>query len=269
MSQPLLTAGRFAKLARTTKRTILWYEQVGILLPATIDGNGYRSYEPRQILDFQIISLLRQLDFSLDEIKAHVNDDQPLMNLFNTKEQDIAKQLQSLEQMLHDVRMYGGNLARSEYLIQPETRSVPGFSIYYIETTAPYADISKQCDKLATRFEQLPADAVFLTIFIDQNYSPQGAHMRIGTVKQPGMQLKAGVTDVHTADIPAYTAMTHQHRGDGSLLSLLWMEMGKYRREHGLEPAPQLDFYELEFYHEDNEGGGLMETEMHLPIRSL
>ena len=66
MHQNLLTPAEFAKLARTTKRTVLWYAEKGILLPHTTSESGYRLYLPEQIIDFQSILLtLRQLRCTL------------------------------------------------------------------------------------------------------------------------------------------------------------------------------------------------------------
>ncbi|RJQ24430.1 MerR family transcriptional regulator, partial [Candidatus Parcubacteria bacterium] len=53
MEEKLLTAGEFAKLARTTKRTVVWYGREGILPPFKIGENGYKYYKAHQILDFQ------------------------------------------------------------------------------------------------------------------------------------------------------------------------------------------------------------------------
>ena len=39
MSDTLLTAGQFARLARTTKRTILWYDEKGVLIVGAAGGS--------------------------------------------------------------------------------------------------------------------------------------------------------------------------------------------------------------------------------------
>lgn len=267
MKDSLLTAGQFAKLARTTKRTILWYEQIGILLPVSVADNGYRLYEPRQILDFQIIALLRQLNFSLEEIESHIKGGQPLMSLFNSKKDDIAHQILRLQRMYQDLEAYGSNLADSKFLVKPQVQTISSYEIYYTPVVAPYADIRSLCAQLQAQFAAIPSDAVFLTIFEDQQYKPQAAKMRIGVIKQPGMQLRTDAVNVQAATIPAYDALVHCHQGDGSLLSLLWTEIGKYCRAHNMKPAPQTDFYELELYYPDA-GSGVVDFEMHLPVVS-
>ena len=268
MQDNLLTAGQFAKLARTTKRTVLWYEQMGVLKPAAVADNGYRLYEPRQILDFQIISLLRQLDFSLDEIKAHLDGGRSTMSLFGSKREEITQQIQALQRTLHDLETYHDNLSETHFLVKPEIRTIDAFDIYYLPVVAPYASIRDLCKQLASQFECIPEDAVYLTIFEDQEYSPRAAHMRVGIVRQPGMRLRADAAGVQVTAIPGYDALVQTHQGDGSLLSLLWTELGTYRRARHLQSPRHLDFYELEFYHPRprNDADPRITFEMHLPV---
>lgn len=37
-----ITSGELAKLAGATKRTILWYDKLGIIKPKKVLSNGYR-----------------------------------------------------------------------------------------------------------------------------------------------------------------------------------------------------------------------------------
>ena len=94
MQNNLLTVGEFASLAETTKRTVLWYEEKGILKPKQIDPeNKYRLYEADQIIDFKAILLLRKLSFSLREIKNFLAKHNSPMTLFNLKKKSLKQQL--------------------------------------------------------------------------------------------------------------------------------------------------------------------------------
>src|SRR5258708_1967639 len=110
MVNTLITAGEFAKLARTTKRTILWYDQIGVLKPELINEEGYRFYKPEQLIDFQIILLLRSLNFSLEQIQAYLAKNNTLRTLFKSKESDVEKQIKVLQKTLSDINNYSQNL---------------------------------------------------------------------------------------------------------------------------------------------------------------
>src|SRR6185503_14032670 len=106
MQEGLLTAGEFATLARTTKRTILWYAEKGVLEPYKVDGSGYRFYRPQQIIDFQGVLLMRKLGFSVSEIKALLTEGHSMRQLFEQKSGLIEQQIGHLQRMLADAKRY-------------------------------------------------------------------------------------------------------------------------------------------------------------------
>ncbi|RKI71067.1 MerR family transcriptional regulator [bacterium 1xD42-67] len=67
----LLTIGRFAALHGINKKTLMWYDEVGLFHPSYIDPeNGYRYYSYYQSAVLETILLLRELDVPIDEIRA-------------------------------------------------------------------------------------------------------------------------------------------------------------------------------------------------------
>lgn len=66
----LFTIGQFAKLHGINKKTLMWYDEVGLLKPAVIKDNGYRYYTYQQSSLLEAILLLRELNISITEIKG-------------------------------------------------------------------------------------------------------------------------------------------------------------------------------------------------------
>jgi DNA-binding transcriptional MerR regulator len=67
----LLPVGRFAKLSGLTPKMLRHYDRLGLLRPAVHDPDtGYRHYDPLQVREAELIRLLRDLDVSLDGIRA-------------------------------------------------------------------------------------------------------------------------------------------------------------------------------------------------------
>ena len=65
--------GEFSKLSMLTIKALRFYEKEGLLLPAYVDEwSGYRFYEANQLETAATIKVLRQLDFSAEEIRAHL-----------------------------------------------------------------------------------------------------------------------------------------------------------------------------------------------------
>ncbi|MCW1968120.1 MAG: MerR family transcriptional regulator [Anaerolineae bacterium] len=65
----MFTVKQLAKLAGITPRTLHYYDEVGLLKPTQLGGNGYRYYGEAALLQLQQILLYRELDLSIDEIK--------------------------------------------------------------------------------------------------------------------------------------------------------------------------------------------------------
>lgn len=61
--------GEFSKLAKTTVKTLRYYDEVGLLKPIFVDDNGYRYYETEQLNDLIEIIELRALDVPVADIK--------------------------------------------------------------------------------------------------------------------------------------------------------------------------------------------------------
>jgi DNA-binding transcriptional MerR regulator len=57
-----------AKLAGTTSRTLRHYDDIGLLRPSRIGGNGYRYYDDDALVRLQRIMLLRELGLALPVI---------------------------------------------------------------------------------------------------------------------------------------------------------------------------------------------------------
>jgi MerR family transcriptional regulator, thiopeptide resistance regulator len=64
---------QLARMSGVTARTLRYYDEIGLLRPASIGTNGYRYYAHEQLLRLQRILLLRELDMDLTTIDAVVN----------------------------------------------------------------------------------------------------------------------------------------------------------------------------------------------------
>ena len=65
-----LTIGQFAAMHGINKKTLMWYDEIGLFKPASINPeNGYRCYNYHQSPILETILLLRELDVSIPEIQ--------------------------------------------------------------------------------------------------------------------------------------------------------------------------------------------------------
>lgn len=99
------TTGEFARLCNVKKQTLFHYDDVGILRPDIVGQNGYRYYSYNQLEVFYTISMLKELDMPLVEIKKYLDHRSPQAFLELLKQQqeeadEKIKELQWLKQFL-------------------------------------------------------------------------------------------------------------------------------------------------------------------------
>jgi DNA-binding transcriptional MerR regulator len=63
------TVKQLSKIAGITPRTLHYYDEIGLLNPSEIGGNGYRYYDEKALLRLQQILLYRKMEMPLDEIR--------------------------------------------------------------------------------------------------------------------------------------------------------------------------------------------------------
>ena len=99
--------GEFSKLSKTTIKTIRYYEKEGLLTPHFIDVNNYRYYTSKELIAISKIINLRQLGFSIDEIRKVISGAN-LIDSLKRKKQEIELELDS----------YSHRLTRINYLLE-------------------------------------------------------------------------------------------------------------------------------------------------------
>ena len=89
-----MQAKQVMKLTGITKKALEYYENKKLLSPTRLPS-GYRDYNEEDIFQIKTILLLRQLDFSIEEITHLINEHQ--FDLFNVKKKKINRQLYDLQ----------------------------------------------------------------------------------------------------------------------------------------------------------------------------
>lgn len=65
---------QLARMSKVTSRTLRHYDEIGLLPPAWVGGNGYRYYEREQLVTLQQILVMRELGLGLDAIAEIIHN---------------------------------------------------------------------------------------------------------------------------------------------------------------------------------------------------
>ena len=107
MSQ--FSTGELAKVAEVSVRTVQYYDQRGILTPSEVTEGGRRIYHDSDLERLQVICFLRDLDFSINQIKKLLQEE----NREQVLELLLTDQVESLEKSSKEIEV---KLKRARHL---------------------------------------------------------------------------------------------------------------------------------------------------------
>ena len=81
----MYTVKQLSNLAGVSTRTLHYYDEIGLLKPTTVEGNGYRRYGEQAVYQLQQILFYKELGLSLDKIREIIG--RPDFNLLQALEQ--------------------------------------------------------------------------------------------------------------------------------------------------------------------------------------
>lgn len=110
----LLTIGQFAALHGINKKTLMWYDEIGLFQPVFISPeNGYRYYNYHQSSILETILLLRELDVPIDEIQAFMKN-----RSISSMEQLLSEKIEELDRDLAHLKAVRKTLANHRQNMQ-------------------------------------------------------------------------------------------------------------------------------------------------------
>lgn len=94
----LYTTGQFAKLNGINKRTLHYYDEIGLFSPEFKEENGYRYYTCFQTVQLELIVTMRKIGLSIEEIIRYQQSPSgaSFAELIAEKKQFIDKSIQEL-----------------------------------------------------------------------------------------------------------------------------------------------------------------------------
>jgi DNA-binding transcriptional MerR regulator len=152
------TIKAIADLAGVTTRTLRYYDQIGLLIPAEIGENGYRYYDQRNLMRLQQILFFRELDVPLNEIQLILRH--PDFNLLHALEEHrlslqekatrLSKLIETIDNTLETIKgerimsseEYFAGFDETQY--QAEAKKRWGKTSKYAESQKKWASYSKE-----------------------------------------------------------------------------------------------------------------------------
>ncbi len=101
--------GEFSKLTNVPIRTLRYYDEIDLFKPAEIDlFTNYRYYREEQIEDLELINKLKQVGFTLDEIKQNWNNF--TNKIMENKKKQLEQQLGDINESIKEIDKLRSNI---------------------------------------------------------------------------------------------------------------------------------------------------------------
>ena len=149
----MLKIGKFSKLSQLTVKALRFYEREGVLAPSEVDPRtGYRLYTTSQLTDAAKVKQLRQLGFSVEEVKRIIEGAdarealQRKADELRTEQGNTAVRISIIDHLLKEREM--------DYQVTEKT--IPAATVYYSEIALEnYSDAMKWIPAQGTEFRAL------------------------------------------------------------------------------------------------------------------
>ena len=126
----MLKIGEFSKLSQMTVKALRFYEKEGLLIPASVDEwTGYRFYTTEQLATAARIKSYRQLDLSIEEIKA-IFKGKNARKILEEKAKSLVNQQKEIDVRLSIINHI---LEKDSMKYQVTIKEIPEMTVYYWE----------------------------------------------------------------------------------------------------------------------------------------
>ena len=235
----MFSIGEFSKVTGLTIKTLRFYHERGVLVPARVEaGSGYRYYDRHNCETARTIVALKDFGFSLEEIIEVLRD--------HSDESDILEFLERQKLQLKDRMARDRAIVSSiDRIIQKENealqmgqqtpfevevKELPPQLVAGIRMKGRYDECGEAFGKLARSLGRHIAGKA-LCLYYDQEYRETDAEF------EPCMPVRkrVNVEGVDVRELPGGAAATLIHKGPYSELGRSYEKLIRYVKEHNYQ----------------------------------
>lgn len=134
-----LTLGQMADIHQLNKRTLHYYDEIGLFSPACKGENGYRYYRFEQSMELEHILTLRELGMSIEEIKAYLTHPgtEAFQAIAHQKIEEIQQSMARLKCLKQALEGKSNDLSRCREIRHGEIKLVEQPEQYLLLTPLP------------------------------------------------------------------------------------------------------------------------------------
>lgn len=227
--------GEFSKITNLTAKALHYYDEIGILTPSSILDNGYRLYDEDDYKTAMRIKLLKELGFSINEIKdvlSNIVSDDDLQDYLIEKKLKIERQIRNEKRILNMIDIYlkpsihqgGKNMNYEMSIVEIEEQLVASISFQ-----GTYQTCSDYFPKLFKIIKNKVNGYAF-NMYYDGEYKEEATIESCVPIKERIIS-----KDIEIKTLPKIKALKTTHVGNYSQLSLAYKALMDYAKLNNIE----------------------------------
>ncbi|TDL53742.1 MerR family transcriptional regulator [Paenibacillus dendritiformis] len=261
----------FSKLSQIPAKTLRYYDQLGLLRPACTDSqSGYRYYTSEQLLRLQRIFALKDLGFTLEQIKQILHDEvsaADIRRMLLLKQAEVESLIQSeterlvrIEARLKQLEQEGDKLPRHEVLVK-KLEPTMVVSIREATNRVRIPGLLAEIDEYL-QWNGLPAASRHIVVWHSYAEGENGVELAVAC---PVPRLLPDTDRFTTMTLPGMTVASVTHMSRPGTESNVCIDLGAWIERNGYRISPELPSREV--YASRQEGDGRMYvTDTQMPI---
>ncbi len=244
----MFSIGEFSRITGLTIKTLRFYHEQGLLIPTHVDDEtGYRYYAASLIERARAIALLRELDFSLGEIReilAGSQDEADLLEIMQRHRDQIEARIQSCREVVITLNRFIADQQEARLLMASATskieeKNLPALLIAGVRMVGKYSDCGPAFAKIGRKFGRHIRGKPLL-LHYSQEYRENDADF------EACMPIKTGkpVDGISVRELPGGRCVSLIHKGPYNELGRSYAKILEYIHEKGYEVAtPSREVY--------------------------
>lgn len=241
----MLSIGEFSHATRLTVKTLRYYQELGILIPAETDEiTGYRYFDNNNYERARSIIMLKELGFTLKEISTILREcstENDLSYFIGKKLNEVEKKLKNLKDMKRELESLktgteGSDLEPYEGIVEIDFR-LPAYAGY--EMQGAYDQIGKGYARLYKRFGRFAQGKPFAFYAFMEQHDEDARYEAVIQLNERASRDIDG-----TKSFPSTKAVKMLYKGPYGFQGPSYMKLFDYCRSRGYQPkAPIIEHF--------------------------
>jgi DNA-binding transcriptional MerR regulator len=232
--------GEFSKITGLTVKTLRFYHEEGLLAPTSVDEQtGYRYYAASKIETALVIQRLRQLDFSIAEIKEILqgsDDDADIVSFLQRHRSGIQAKLQHFRdvenQLAQIIQQAQEARTQMQNTFEVEEKNVDSLLIAGVRMRGKYSECGKGFSQIGKQFGRYICGKPFM-LHYDTEYKEDDANF------EACMPVRQGTSksDITVRPLSGGRVVTLLHRGPYEELGRSYAKIMSFVHDRGYKIA--------------------------------